>query len=337
MVFWKNKKIQIFIIILLMFIVANGIVIWKSGFLFEKHDIDHNNPLINDIGNGTHKEPTSENTSFKIPTQLSNDNWDYPNNYYSQNTHYKKSKIDKALVNVPKMEVLISGTGGDVVNNTIIKKYVPVSPLTSQVFDLAKHGTPIIIFGDGSYPRVMISAGIHGHELPAQIASIKLINYLSHTPIKGTIYIVPFVVPSSSTHNIRLWNGMNLNSVANINGTPSNILVKKAKSLDIVAFGDFHSTQPGAVPGRDSILCTKLPTYESFIMANYISQKSKSELISEDIAGESYPGAVEDNASLVGIPTVTCEVLSPHGIATPTTIQKSLNQMITLLKYTKTI
>lgn len=235
------------------------------------------------------------------------------------------------------MDVLILGTGGDVVNNSYIKEYVPNSSLTSQVFNLAKHGTPIIIFGDGSYPRVMISAGIHGHELPPQIAVMKLINYLSHTPIKGTVYIIPFVAPSSTAQNIRFYNGMNLNSVANINGTSSNQLVKKAQTLHITAFGDFHSTQPGAVPGKDSILCTKIPTYESFIIATWISQKTEFELISEDMAGKSYPGAVEDNANLAGIPTVTCEVLSPHGIATPNTIQKSLNQMITLLKYTKTI
>jgi uncharacterized protein len=82
------------------------------------------------------------------------------------------------------MDVLILGTGGDVVNNSYIKEYVPNSSLTIQVFNLAKHGNPIIIFGDGSYPRVMISAGIHGHELPAQIAVMKLINYLSQHQLK---------------------------------------------------------------------------------------------------------------------------------------------------------
>ncbi len=334
MIFWKNKKIKIFLIILLVFISASSFIIWKSGFLVEKHDI--NQSLANDIGNST-PDVFAKNSSSTIPTHIYKDNLGNYNNYFTQNTPYTRSKIDKTVSNIPKMEILIPGTGGDVINNSYIREYVPNSSLTSQVFELAKHGTPIIIFGDGSYPRVMISAGIHGHELPAQIASIKLINYLTYTPIKGTVYIVPFVAPSSTAHNIRLWNGMNLNSVANISGTPSNLIVKKAKTLLVIAFGDFHSTQPGAVPGRDSVLCTKIPTYESFIMANYISQKSESELIWEDVAGKSYPGAVEDNANLAGIPTVTCEVLSPHGIATPITIQRSLDQMITLLKYTKTL
>jgi uncharacterized protein len=66
-------------------------------------------------------------------------------------------------------------------------------------------------------------------------------------------------------------------------------------------------------------------------------QKTEFELISEDLAGKSYPGAVEDNANLAGIPTVTCEVLSPHGIAHPTPHTKVTKSMITLLKYTKTI
>ena len=334
MIFWKNKKIQIFIIILLVLIAASGIIIWKSGLLVEKHNI--NQSLESDIMKST-PNVLAKNSSSTIPTHIYDNNLENSKNYYAQNTHYTGSKIDKTVLNIPKMQVLIPGTGGDVINNSYIREYVPNSSLTSQVFELAKHGTPIIIFGDGSYPRVMISAGIHGHELPAQIASMKLINYLSNTPIKGTVYIVPFVAPSSTAQNIRLWNGMNLNSVANINGTPSNLLIKKAENLHVIVFGDFHSTQPGAVPGRDSILCTKIPTYESFIIANYISQKSESELIWEDVAGKSYPGAVEDNANLAGIPTVTCEVLSPHGIVTPTTIQKSLNQMITLLKYTKTL
>ncbi|MGZ7109208.1 MAG: hypothetical protein ACXVHW_09585 [Methanobacterium sp.] len=129
------------------------------------------------------------------------------------------------------MEVIINGTGGDVTENHYIKNNIPDSQLTNQVVELAKNGTPMITFGNGSSPKVMIIAGTHGNELPAQIAAMKLINNLSTSQIKGTIYIVPFVAPSNTAQNIRFWNGQNLNSVTNVADTPSNQIMNKAKQL----------------------------------------------------------------------------------------------------------
>ncbi len=198
-------------------------------------------------------------------------------------------------------------------------------------------GTPMIIFGNGSYPKVMIIAGIHGNELPAQIAAIKMINFLKDKEIKGTVYIVPSASPTSTSKNQRLWNGENLNSIANEPGTPSNQILTRSKQLGIDRLGDFHSNQPGSFPGKTSILCSKEPLNESYNMAIYISNQTDSSLISFDKAGVEYPGAVEDMSNLAGIPAVTCEVLSPHGYATAETIEKSFNQMIALLKYVNVI
>ena len=55
------------------------------------------------------------------------------------------------------------------------------------------------------------------------------------------------------------------------------------------------------------------------------------------MAGDEYPGALEDMVNLNGIPAVTCEVLSPHGKIKSGSISKSLLMMKVLLKYNKII
>ena len=237
----------------------------------------------------------------------------------------------------PKMKIIISGTGGTVTNNYYIKKNIPQSQLTSQIIALSKKGTPIIRFGNGSGLKVMIIAGVHGNELPSQIAALKLANYLKGKSLNGTVYIVPFVVPSSTAKNIRYWKGKNLNSVANVAGTPTNKILNIAKKLNVTVLGDFHSTQPGGVPGKMAVFSTKHPTYKSYAIAKYISKKTGSSLIVYNLAGTEYPGALEDASNLAGIPAVTCEVLSPHGVVKSGSVTKSYNQMIALLKYKKII
>ena len=54
-------------------------------------------------------------------------------------------------------------------------------------------------------------------------------------------------------------------------------------------------------------------------------------------AGSEYPGALEDEVNLKGIPAVTCEVISPHGKIKKGSVSKSLLMMRTLLKYNKII
>lgn len=244
---------------------------------------------------------------------------------------------NQTIINTPKMEVIATGTGGDVTKNSYIKNYISGNQITSQVVSLAKSGTPMVTFGNGTGPHVMIIAGVHGNELPAQIAAVKMINYLSTHQIKGTIYIVPFVAPSSTASNIRLWNGKNLNSVANVAGTPTNQIINKAKVLQVTSFGDFHSTQPGGVPGKNSVFCTKSPTYESYNIARYVSTQTGSSLIVYSQAGAEYPGAVEDVSNLAKIPAVTCEVLSSHGVVASGSVDKSYNQMLSLLRYKQII
>ncbi len=226
-----------------------------------------------------------------------------------------------------------SFTGGNITNNSIIEKYIPNTDLTDKIISITRFGTPIITIGNGSEPKVMIIAGVHGNELPAQIAAIKMVNYLKNRDVNGTVYIIPVVCPRGTSQDMRYWYGENLNSVANHPGTPTNTILKYANYLKVNMIGDFHSTQPGSYPGNYSVLCSKDPIYESYNMAVYISNHTNSSLISYEKAGVDYPGAVEDMSNLEGIPAVTCEVLSPHGTANNETIDRSFNQMFSFLKY----
>jgi len=236
-----------------------------------------------------------------------------------------------------KIDIINKATGGDITKNYLLTSYIPKTVLTEQIFSKSRIGTPMITFGDVNGPKILIVAGVHGNELPAPAATMKLINYLNGKSIRGTIYIIPFAIPYCTAHTQRYWKNQNPNRIANIPGSPTNIIVDLAKKLKINALGDFHSSIPGGVPGRDSALCTKIPTFKSYKIAAYISKKSGSTLIANKTAGDKYHGALEDVNNLRGIPSVTCEVLAPHGTLNLNRINKSFNQMIALLKYNKVL
>ncbi|MDI9623787.1 MAG: pseudomurein-binding repeat-containing protein [Methanothermobacter sp.] len=240
-------------------------------------------------------------------------------------------------VSAANIEIIYNGTGGNVTGNYYIRQYTPHHPITREVITAAKNGTPMVVFGNGSGKNVMIVAGVHGNELPPQLAALKLIDYLADKKINGTVYIVPFLIPSSTVTSSRYWNGQNPNSIANYKGTPTNRIVQIAKERLVQALGDFHSTKPGGTPGKDAVFCSRKPTYESYKIAYYISKNSLSKLIVYENAGLEYQGALEDVCNLGGIPSVTCEVLSSHGTVALGSVDRSFMQMILLLKYNNVI
>jgi len=248
---------------------------------------------------------------------------------YSPLDKQSNSSLSKLNIEV----INTNGTGGDVTQNDELMESIPKTNLTNQIILAAKNGTTMVTFGNGSHPRVMIIAGVHGNELPAPIAAMNLINYLNGKSIRGTVYIIPFAIPYSTSITSRYWQGQNPNSVANVPGTPTNQIVNLAKTLNVNAIGDFHSTQPGGVPGQNAILCCKNPTYESHNIASYISAQTGCALISSYQAGVDYPGALEDVCNLRGIPAVTCEVLCAHGTVASGSNGVSLNQMLAFLRY----
>ena len=232
-----------------------------------------------------------------------------------------------------KIDIINTKTGGDITHNSVLYSNIPKTVLSAQIISKAKSGTPMVTFGDGNGPKILIVAGVHGNELPAPAAAMKLINYLNGKTIHGTIYIIPFAIPYNSAHTQRYWNGQNPNTVANVYGTPTNTIVNLAIRLHVNAIGDFHSSQPGGVPGADAIFCSKLPTVKSYQIASYISKKTGTTLLAYKYSGVDYPGALEDTCNIHGIPAVTCEVLQTHGTITSTKLNKSYSEMIALLTY----
>ena len=226
-------------------------------------------------------------------------------------------------------------SGANVLKNKRIKANVPNSALVRKIIKLAKSGTPVIKFKGGKGKVVFITAGCHGNEIPSQVAAMKLIKYLETHYIKGTVYVMPFMNPKGTAANVRDYKGVHLNKKANKKGTISYKAVKLIKKLKCDAYGDFHATRPGGKPGKDLVFGSYKPTKKSATIAKYIAKNAKVKYKIYKRAGVEYPGALEDEVNLKGIPAVTCEVISPHGKIKKGSVSKSLLMMKTLLKYNK--
>ena len=228
-------------------------------------------------------------------------------------------------------------SGANVKRNKKIKNNIPNSALVKRMVKAAKKGTPVIKFKGGNGKKVFITAGVHGNELSSQIAAMKLIQYLETHPIKGTVYIMPFMNPKGTAKNVRDYNGIHLNKKANSKGTISYKTVKLIKKFKCDSYGDFHCTRPGGKPGKDIAMGTYKPTAKSATIAKYIAKKSKVKYLIYKKAGAEYPGALEDVVSQNHIPAVTCEVISPHGKIAKGSVAKSLSMMKSLLKFNEVI
>lgn len=231
-----------------------------------------------------------------------------------------------------EMGYISNFSGGYVSRNRNILENLKLNRLTQFILERSVYGTPIFKIGDGGN-RLLILSGIHGNELPPQIANVRLLNELIGVDLNHTIYFVPFAAPKSTMNNERTFNSRDLNRSAHIKNSLSNSIVQAVLDLEIDFVGDFHSTAFNANPGFESIFSSKSPTPESFLIANYISQDVGSEMIPFDFAGSSYKGAIEDICNLRGVPAVTCEVLCPFGNVAGGSVEKSFAQMKSFLNY----
>jgi hypothetical protein len=231
-----------------------------------------------------------------------------------------------------EMGYISNFSGGYVSRNRNILENLKLNRLTQFILERSVYGTPIFKIGNGGN-RLLILSGIHGNELPPQIANVRLLNDLIGADLNHTIYFVPFAAPKSTMNNERTFNSMDLNRSAHIKNSLSNSIVQAVLDLEVDFVGDFHSTAFNANPGFESIFSSKSPTPESFLIANYISRDVGSEVIPFDFAGASYKGAVEDICNLKGIPAVTCEVLCPFGNVAGGSVEKSFAQMKSFLNY----
>lgn len=223
-------------------------------------------------------------------------------------------------------------TGGDIsLNPDLMKELIPGN-IGKHLIDAALKGTPLLKFGSGS-PRILLCAGIHGNELPPQVAFFKLINYLEDKKINGTVYTIPIAIPYATMKNSRRFQGWDMNRKTFTEGYVSNNILKTAQKLEIQAAADFHSTQPQSNPGIESVFCSKKPCYKSFKIADHITSQTSSKVISQEKAGTLYGGALEDELNLSGIPAVTCEVVSRNGKVDSGSVERSLMQMKSFLNY----
>ncbi len=223
-------------------------------------------------------------------------------------------------------------TGGQIEKNEDLMKYLSKCQIIDEFIEASTKGTPLLKLGEGK-PKIMITAGIHGNELPPQIASIYLIENLLNQNLNGTLYIIPFAVPYATMENSRRFKGMDMNRTASKGGFISNNIIETIKNLNISAVSDFHSTKPGSNPGIQSVFCSTKPVNQSYLMAKHITEATSSKIICHEVAGKLYNGALEDECNLAGIPAVTCEVVSRNGIVDNNSHKKSYIQMKSYLEY----
>ena len=231
-----------------------------------------------------------------------------------------------------EMSYISDFSGGYISKNEHILKYLDLTPFNQFILEKSVYGTPIFKVGGGG-KKIMIVSGIHGNELPPQIANLYMINELLNKDLNNTVYLIPFAAPKSSMDNERTLNSLDLNRAAHIKNSVSNLIMQAIEELGVTAVGDFHSTSFNSNPGCESVFSSKSPTPESFLMANYISRDVGSEMLSFDFAGSMYKGALEDVCNLNGIPSITCEVLSPFGSVGKGTVETSFRQMKSFLSY----
>lgn len=223
-------------------------------------------------------------------------------------------------------------TKGEIEKNAYLMEHASKSEIIGDLIHTARSGTLLLKIGHG-FPKVMITAGIHGNELPPQIAAIWIIEDLLKVKLNGTLYIIPFAIPHATMENSRRFKGLDMNRTASKGGFISNSIINAIKTLKIGAVGDFHSTKPGSNPGVESVFCSKKPCYESYLMAEHITKSTSSKIICHKEAGMLYNGALEDECNLEGIPAVTCEVVSQNGLVDNKSHERSYLQMKSYLEY----
>lgn len=219
--------------------------------------------------------------------------------------------------------------GDDISKNIEIMKYLSENPLNSEIIEAGKKGAPLIKLGNGSKPRVMITAGVHGNELPPQIAALNLINELNKTSLNGTVYIVPFAAPSASARNSKLHEGENLNLVADIPGTATNAILSTAQKLEIDSLADFHATSTH--PAKDAVIYYL--SIASSKMAVFVTKQADSELMALIYNSGTLIAACNNRS----IPSILCEVEAPDGQASGESIEVAHNQMQAFLEFYKII
>ena len=261
--------------------------------------------------------------NYSIPVDRNGTFSFYITNKTSNNVTYEIGVID-------------FGSKADITINQPLMNSIKHTEITDKLIDLCKQGSPYIKFGNGNGKTVIVNAGTHGGELPPQLAAFEIINLLVNyaDEIDGTIYVFPVIFPEATANNVRIFNGTNLNLVAAVNGSISNNLVKFARSVNASGLGDFHSTRHAdSDVGITCIMGSLSPTYESSLIAHFISNETGYYCDIYEQAGVPYAGAIEDYSNILGGPAITAESLCNHRAVEYGTPEISFNSMRSFLKY----
>lgn len=231
-----------------------------------------------------------------------------------------------------EMSYISDFSGGYISRNKAILDNLELNRFTQFVLEKCVFGTPIFKLGNKGN-NILVLSGIHGNELPPQVANMKLLNEMLYEDLIHTLFFIPFAAPKSTMDNRRTLNTMDLNRSAHIKDSLSNLIVQAVENLGIGFVGDFHSTSFNSNPGIESIFSSKAPCAESYLIANYISQDIGCDVLPVDFAGSSYKGAVEDVCNLNGVPAITGEVVCPFANIGEGTVERSYAQMVSFLDY----
>ncbi|WP_298501489.1 succinylglutamate desuccinylase/aspartoacylase family protein [uncultured Methanobrevibacter sp.] len=243
-------------------------------------------------------------------------------------------KNNYVVNNYVSMEILKWGLVGDVTKAPLIKKNMPNNYWVKKAVEATKKGIPLITIKGGNGKVVFMTAGVHGNELNSQVAGMKMIKYLTTNPIKGTVYIIPFVNVKAISQKVRLTN-YDFNRVAHKSGTVSNKITKLISKYKCDAYGDFHTTVSPGVPGINVVLGYKSPT-KCVDLSNYIAKNAKVKKIFY-YPGQKYRWSLADWVNYKGTPAVICEVISPVNKVSKYATDLSYSEMNAFLKYNKII
>ncbi|MBQ6098275.1 MAG: succinylglutamate desuccinylase/aspartoacylase family protein [Methanobrevibacter sp.] len=253
----------------------------------------------------------------------------YVINYFADGFTGKNNYV---VNNYVSMEILKWGLTGDVSKAPLIKKNMPNNYWVKKAVEATKKGIPLITIKGGNGKVVFMTAGVHGNELNSQVAAMKMITYMTTNPIKGTVYIIPFVNVKAISKKVRLTN-YDFNRVAHKAGTVSNKITKLITKYKCDAYGDFHTTVSPGVPGINVVLGYKSPT-KCVDLSNYIAKNAKVNKIFY-YPGQKYRWSLADWVNYKGTPAVICEVISPVNKVSTKATDLSYKEMSAFLNYNK--
>ena len=119
---------------------------------------------------------------------------------------------------------------GYIARNKNIFEKIKLTSFSKFILKSCTYGTPIFKIGS-SGKKLLVLSGIHGNELPPQIANVCLLNKLIIKDLNHTLFFIPFASPKSTMNNERTFNAMDLNRSAHINDSLSNLIIKKIDEL----------------------------------------------------------------------------------------------------------